>query len=251
VKNAFPTVTSDRFYLQMLALGFQSDIARLLTKLLLPDGYLPQGGPASNAAIDLFFYRTDCQIEQELAVLGARYTRFTDGLDGSFRRADRASQVAEIFERNLERIGLRVNLKKLAECGWQPVGAERVMCGVRTNSPKGTQLPREVIKRLVDDCDSLLRGARTVAPHTLTGLARKRRALQGSLNQGSQARIAPVRDLQRRLYQVDGLILVALRRVHIHCNRQWFTKGKDFDEAASLSEAWRFRKGTHISFAAA
>jgi hypothetical protein len=50
-------VIGDRFYLQLLALGFEREVARLVTKLLLPDGYIPQGGPASNAAIDLFFYR--------------------------------------------------------------------------------------------------------------------------------------------------------------------------------------------------
>ena len=50
VKDAFPSVKADRFYLEMLALGFHREIASLLTKLLLPDGYIPQGATTSNIA---------------------------------------------------------------------------------------------------------------------------------------------------------------------------------------------------------
>ena len=74
VSSAFPSVKSDRFYLQMLALGFQRETATVLTKLLLPDGYIPQGGPASNAAIDLYFYRIDCDIERELSIHAALHS---------------------------------------------------------------------------------------------------------------------------------------------------------------------------------
>jgi hypothetical protein len=56
VKDAFPSVKASRFYLEMLALGFDRETAELLTKLLLPDGYIPQGGTTSNVALDLFLF---------------------------------------------------------------------------------------------------------------------------------------------------------------------------------------------------
>lgn len=241
VKNAFPSVTADRFYLEMLALGFQSDVARLLTKVLLPDGYLPQGGPASNAALDLFFYRTDCRIESELAALATRYTRFTDGLDASFRHAGRMEAVATVIERNISRLGLTINLGKAEKNGWQPVGTERVMCGVRVNSPRGTQLPEATLRRIASECQSLIRGAQSVAAHTLSGLAQRRRKLQGWINQASQADVSPTREWQRHLKLADHMVLGALARVRVFPNREWYIKGREFDEATRLALTWRRR----------
>ncbi len=242
VKNAFPNVKASRFYLEMLALGFSREMASLLTKLLLPDGYIPQGGPASNAAIDLFFYRIDCDIEREISAFAARYTRFTDNLDASFRDPLYAEQIGLIIERNLARLGLSINSRKVQESGWQPVGRERTVCGVRVNSPKGTQLPRDVAKRLFDSCERLYRGARSVAPHTLPGLARRRRSLQGWLNQSSQADIAPIGDLQRRLHQADFVVLSELRKHRIFPNHEWYTRGKYFDEASDIAALWARRR---------
>jgi len=242
VKDCFPSVKADRFYLEMLALGFQPDVASLLTKLLLPDGYLPQGSPASNAALDLFFYRVDCDIQFELAEIAARYTRFTDGLDASFRRASSAGTVGALIERNLTRLGLTINSRKLEKCGWQPVGTERVMSGVCVNSPSGTQLPTVTIKKITTECEGLVRGARSVAAHTLVGLARRRRRLQGWLNQSSQADFSPVREWQRHVRSADHLILTRLAFAKVVSNREWYTKGRDFDQAADLAAAWRHRR---------
>jgi hypothetical protein len=242
VKDAFPSVQSDRFFLELRAIGLSGDTSRLLTKLLLPDGYIPQGGPASNAAMDLYFYRVDCEIERELALLRARYTRFTDGLDVSLKERHYANSVSLILERNLTRMGLAVNIKKLEKNGWQPIGTERVVCGVCVNSSRGTTLPRGVIVRLISECESLSRGARAVAPHTIVGLARRRRSLQGWLNQASQADCAPTGELQRRLHQADVHILQALRKYSIYPNREWYTKGSDFDEAYHLAGIWRERR---------
>jgi hypothetical protein len=140
-------------------------------------------------------------------------------------------------------LGLCVNLKKRDKNGWQPAETERVMCGVCVNSPAGTQLPKAVVARLVAGCESLYRGARSAAPHTLLGLARRRRSLQGWLNQASQADIAPIRDLQRRLHQVDHVIRHALSKWRIHPHREWYTKGAYFDEAADITKLWsRLRK---------
>jgi hypothetical protein len=138
----------------------------------------------------------------------------------------------------MERLGLRVNLKKRSENGWQPIDSERLMSGVCVNSPLGTQLPKAVCARLIKDVESLYRGARSAAPHTLVGLARRRRSLQGWLNQSRQADIAPIRDLQRRLHQVDHVIRHALAKCRISPYREWYTKGAYFDEAADLAMRW-------------
>ncbi len=238
VKNAFPNVKSDRFYLELLALGFNPEIARLLTKLLLPDGYLPQGGPASNAAIDLFFYRVDCDIAHELSVLRAKYTRFTDGLDVSFNEGSYQAAVAQVIEKNLNRLGLSINLKKLDDCGWQPQNKEQIVCGVRVNSCKGTQLPRSALKTLIAGCESLERGSRSVAPHTIVGLAKKRRSIQGWLNQAGQADLAPIRELQRRVRNADENVRRVLHKCGLHIWRCWYLKNQRIDVAASISTKW-------------
>lgn len=242
VKSAFPSVQSDRFFLQLLAHGFQNDMARLLTRLLLPDGCIPQGGPASNPAIDLFFYRIDCDIERELSVLGVTYTRFTDNLDTSFHDAADAPAVSATLEKHLSRLGLGVNQKKLEKDGWQPRGQEQVLCGVRVDLPGGTRLPSRTLSSLINGCDSLYRGALSVAPHTLAGLANHRQSVQGLLNQASQADFAPVREIQRRLKQIDFIIRASLRREGIFPSREWYTKGVTYDTPAEIAGIWQGRR---------
>jgi hypothetical protein len=242
VKDAFPSIKADRFYLQLLALGFSSIIAELLTKLLLPDGYLPQGSPASNAAIDLYFYRVDCEISEKLAGLGARYTRFTDGLDCSFEIENTRIEVEAIVHENLARLGLTVNQKKLESVGWQHVHAERVMSGVRVNSARGTNLPRATLKDLVREVDSLDRGSRTVAPHTIVGLARRRRSVQGWVNQASQADISPSIAIQNRLNVIDRRIRKKLHDSELYMYKTWYVKNKSADVAQSIASKWRERR---------
>jgi hypothetical protein len=242
VKNAFPSVESDRFYLQLLALGFESETARLLTKLLLPDGYIPQGGPASNAAMDLYFYRVDSALERKLSVLGGTYTRFTDNLDVSFSNPENATQIGDILDSELRRIGLTINQKKSEQCGYQPRGQEQVLCGVRVDSPRGTKLPRKLLARISAGCESLSRGATTIAPHTLPGLAKRRRSLQGLLNQASQADIAPRKSIQRQLRQVDFVVLHTLSRNGVFPKREWYTKGEWFNTPLEISRAWAVRR---------
>jgi hypothetical protein len=246
VKNAFPSVIGDRFYLQLLALGFEREVARLVTKLLLPDGYIPQGGPASNAAIDLFFYRIDCDISRELSVYGARYTRFTDNLDTSFPNAAHQSKVAAVIDSHLSRLGLCINTKKLDQNGWQPAGAEQILCGVRVDSAAGTQLPSVILADLRRNCDALYRGALSVAPHSLIGLASRRRSIQGWLNQAGQADIAPMRELQGRIRQVDFIVRAALKKNAIYPTCEWYVKGTHVDMAAELAGTWSRRRMPRI-----
>jgi hypothetical protein len=238
---------SDRFFLQLLALGFSSDISRLLTKLLLPDGYIPQGSPTSNAAIDLYFFRTDCVIENKLSMHGGRYTRFTDNLDTSFSNATRAPLISAILDAELTGLGLLINRKKEAENGWQPHGIEQIMCGVRIDSRRGTQLPSKVLQKLLQSAEALYHGARSAAPHTICGLARKRRSIQGWLNQASQADLAPVRVIQNRLRQTDFAIRNKLHGFRIFPRCEWYVKSNGVDVAVELAEIWRKRWRVAIS----
>jgi hypothetical protein len=249
VKDAFPSIRSDRFYFQLLALGYTAEVARLLTKLWLPFGELAQGGPCSNVAINLFFNRVDEDISTELAALGARYTRFSDGLDVSITCSAYQDEVVSILVKHMGRLGLEFNQDKATKTGWQPVGTERVISGVRTNSPRGTQLPRDVIRRATALASKLLKGARTVAPHTIVSLAARRRSLQGLLNQMAQATIAPRGDLKRKVNQIDAAISNALLRVGIRPHRMWFTKGKTFNEAKDLMALWKRRRAVLLAAA--
>jgi hypothetical protein len=149
-------------------------------------------------------------------------------------------------------MGLQINWTKADKNGWQPANVERVMSGVCVNSPLGTQLPSEVIAGLLRQCEKLLAGARSVAPHTLVGLAKRRRSVQGWINQASQADISPVGDLQPRLHQIDSVILSKLRGLSICLDRAWYTKDKWRDEANHIAAVWlrRRRHGSRLSIAA-
>jgi hypothetical protein len=178
---------------------------------------------------------------------GGRYTRFTDNLDTSFSNATRAPLISAILDAELTGLGLLINRKKEAENGWQPHGIEQIMCGVRIDSRRGTQLPSKVLQKLLQSAEALYHGARSAAPHTICGLARKRRSIQGWLNQASQADLAPVRVIQNRLRQTDFAIRNKLHGFRIFPRCEWYVKSNGVDVAVELAEIWRKRWRVAIS----
>ena len=238
VKDCFPSLTAARFEAELIELGFLHDVAYLLTGLLLYRGRLPQGSPASNAALNLFFYRTDEVIRRAAAAIGGRYTRYSDDLVISLIGNHAVKEAGILLETAITNCGLQVNIMKRDQEGIQLVHEERTVNGVVTNSPKCTRLPAAVVAKLVSQSKRLLISAKSASPGSLVTLARRRRRLEGAVNYASMAGRSPAPAMRRLLSLVDDSIRGRLRKAGVLTPDCWWLKNQYRDEADKLAQAW-------------
>ncbi|MDB5289822.1 MAG: RNA-directed polymerase [Phycisphaerales bacterium] len=240
VADCFPSTNPDRFERELIELGFAHDVAILLTRILLYRGRLPQGSPASNAALNLFLFRTDEHIRTESAKFSGRYTRYCDDLVISVPRRQDVVFAQDLMCNAIESLGFQVNAKKRIESGLQLVGmGERLVNGVVTNSDRYTRLPTADTDRIVLQCVHFSEGARSVCRRSILGLAQRRRRLHGLISYISQSDNSPLAEMRRLLHLGDSLILDRLRSnglaAHANC---WWLKNQFLDEPLRLAKSW-------------
>mgnify|MGYP000939206363 CR=1 FL=1 len=109
--NFFGTVQSDWVLDSLKKLGFGSDAAWLIARLVAYKGHLPQGAVTSPMASNIAFMDIDKQIEQLCAEHGITYTRYADDLtfSGDYEMKDFVlNDIANIIKSN----GYIINEKK-------------------------------------------------------------------------------------------------------------------------------------------
>jgi hypothetical protein len=229
-------LSAERFEAELVQLGFLHDIAHLLTALLLYRGRLPQGSPASNAALNLYFFRTDEEIRQAAAKFGGRYTRYTDDLVISVAETSSIAQAVALLEQSIADLGFAVNAAKIERV--RLLHEERTVNGVAINSPKWTRLPAKESQSLVNKCNQFVIAAKSVSPDTLIGLSIRRRRLEGCKNYCSMAGHSPAAALNRLLAFADASISQRLTNDGIRVISRWWQKNQHRDEAEILAARW-------------
>lgn len=115
VKDFFPSTQSRRVSDYFRAIGWNRDVARVLTRLCTENGGLPQGAPTSPRLSNLLNYRLDARLAGLAARYEARYSRYADDLTFSFARddADAVRTVIRCARSILRDDGYRMNRRKL------------------------------------------------------------------------------------------------------------------------------------------
>lgn len=80
IKDFFPSVGVDRVERVFLALGYGTEVARLLTRLCTFEGGLPQGAPTSPALSNAVLTELDASLQTFADTHGLKYTRYADDL---------------------------------------------------------------------------------------------------------------------------------------------------------------------------
>jgi hypothetical protein len=238
VSDCFPSVTPERFFAEMRALGFSADVAHLLESLMLLRGRLPQGSPASNAALNLFFCKTDEWLTAEAAKVGGRYTRYCDDLVISVSDPRHVEHVAELLEIALARLGLKHNESKKRSHGVQGLQVTRVVNGVKVNSPLCTQLTKSKLRRTHRKFSKFVRSAVSVNWRNLNKLAKRRRHLEGLYHWTRLFDRSPAKELNSLLAQADASVKTRLQSVGLTWRGTWWQKNKAYDAGKNIAQAW-------------
>jgi retron-type reverse transcriptase len=114
IKDFFRSTKSQRVRDMFLRLGWNREVATLLTKLCTYDGGLPQGAPTSPRLSNLVNLRLDTRLAAAAKKLAADYTRYADDLTFSFDDDDPLDprQMIRITKSVLEDFGYRLHTRK-------------------------------------------------------------------------------------------------------------------------------------------
>jgi hypothetical protein len=233
-KDCFPSVEPKRFFDELVVLGFRHDVAIVMTELLLYRSRLPQGSPASNAALNLFFYRTDEVVRKAVMVFGGRYTRYCDDLVVSISRSKDAAKVAAILDCAIASLGLRVNSEKRDRNGHQGLEVERHVNGIRVDEGV-TQLPSVMVADILDKARRYAISAGSCNLDALCTVARRRRTLDGLFHYARRVEDFPILELTTRLCSGDLSVVRNLGRYGVKMDaRNWWRKNQHIDAAATV-----------------
>jgi hypothetical protein len=167
VSDCYPSITPDMLFHQLRVLGFRPDVCNLLAMLLTVRGRVPQGSPSSGDALNLFLWMLDQTMASLCGRCGLRYTRVADDvvISGDNRNAGFAA--VELLEAKLEEMGLRVNIRKREESGFQPASARQRVHNIQVNDRRGTTIVPEQWEKATDVARGYVRGCRSAQPSTL------------------------------------------------------------------------------------
>ena len=249
VTKCFPSVQPQELQDRLRKLGFRSDVAEMLTLLFTFDGGVPQGSPTSTDAVNLLFWDADQRISSVCGQVGANYTRMVDDMIISVDDLSQAARLAALLEQEIRDHGLSVNRKKRDDHGQQIRGGRQRVHNLDADGSR-PRITRDTVGAVRRLAEGYARGARGVAPNSLEGLARKRRKVQGHVNQFGQLDRKHASHLKKLLRHGDKTVTRILQKQGLSgYHGQWWLKQKPkskrgqhlphFDEPKRLAEAWR------------
>lgn len=117
LEDFFPSVTASKVYGVFSSVGYNKDLAILLTNLCTYGGGLPQGAPTSPKLANLVCAKLDARIQGYAGPRGIVYTRYADDMTFSAHTASKIRKVKHFIGTIIDDEGFKINHKKTVLCG--------------------------------------------------------------------------------------------------------------------------------------
>lgn len=141
IKDFFPSLSSWRVYQKFLQIGYQENVAMLLTNICCLDRGLPQGAPTSALLSNILLLPFDSAAARFAGKKGIRYTRYAD--DMTFSGDFDETEIIAFVKKQLKRLGLKINSEKTR---LQTQGERQEVTGIVVN--KKVQLSKQKRKEI-------------------------------------------------------------------------------------------------------
>lgn len=139
----FPSITAPRVNDAFKRMGYNNEVATLLTLLTTLDGHLPQGAPTSPALSNIVASPLDYRLQRFARIAGLHYTRYADDLTFSGRAVTFGQQ--RLIQKIISESGFRINPDK--ERLFISPNTPRIITGISIGQ-KLLHLPRTTKRRL-------------------------------------------------------------------------------------------------------
>jgi hypothetical protein len=222
IQDCYPSITSDALKRRLLGLGFRSDTAWYLTRLMTHRDQIPQGSPTSGDALNLFLYDGDEKVAERFGGRGAATRSADDWVVTPRGGGMTEEEAARILETQIEEHGLRVSERKRAKSGLQKSNKLQLVHNIVVNSAGGTGINPEFTGRAIEAGVGYVRAARRVSAETLIQVAQLREKVHGWTYYCRQAHFGPARYVYRLLRTGDRLVSNRLFKAGVTRSRRWW-----------------------------
>ncbi len=241
VRNCFGTINRQRLFKAFRRLGASWPFAKFLASIMTVRDRIPQGGPLSNLAVNLFFLRQDQHLLRRAKDKGGRYGRLTDDLVVSAPSLEAASDMGEELDRAITERGLTVNKRKRDKRGFVGGDTAKELHSLRVSSRRGIAPKLEHKRKALARAEHYARRCACATPHDLIRLASLREGAVGWVYYMSQADFSPARHIAHMIMVADRRVLRMLKSKGLvpHKHKWWIKQ-----EAAHLQRLYAKRRTT-------
>lgn len=112
IKDFFPSIKSFQVFNIFRAIGYSSEVSKILTNLCIFEGELPQGSPCSPKLANLSCTRLDYRLQNYVGPKGVTYTRYADDLTFSSLNPQKLKRINYTIMKIIKSEKLNVNHEK-------------------------------------------------------------------------------------------------------------------------------------------
>lgn len=226
VTNCFGSVNPSMLMKAFRRLGASSEFARFLSDLMTVRGRIPQGGPLSNLALNLFFLRQDGHLHRFAQTKGGNYGRLTDDFAVSMATREKALKTGSELDRAIEGRGLKVNERKRDKRGLIAGDRGKELHSLKISSKRRISPKHDHKQKAVTAAEKYARKCACATPNDVARLSGLRKEVTGWMYYMQQADRSPARHLAHMVMVADSKVLRMLRGRGLATRNKWWTEAE-------------------------
>jgi hypothetical protein len=248
VKNCYPSITPEMLLCAFTKLGATGAFAKFLSSIMTVHGRIPQGGPLSSLALNLYMFRVDDHLYGRAKAKGGRYRRFADDFVISVNTYEKAVVLSGELDYRIRQKNLQINEKKREEKGFLAGDKLKDIHSLIVNSKRGLRPKKEHVQKGLELAIRYARSCCCATPSDLPFLADLRQRTTGMMYYLRQADFSPAPHIRRMLEHADRKVLWMLLRKGLQpYKNKWWVVHKTKNEPLRLLNLWERRKNLLIS----
>jgi len=223
IRECYPSISSQNLFRSFRHLGASSTFAKFLSAIMTVHNHIPQGGPPSSLALNLYFLRLDDHLYRKSQSQGGDYRRFADDFVISNNSRKKAIALESELDHSISHRGLQVNERKREKKGFLPGDQLKEIHSLVVNSRRGLKPKKEHIAKGLQLAEHYARCCTCAKPADLPFLAKLRQRTTGMMYYFRQADFSPARHIRNMLEHADKKVLRMLQRKGLrpHKNKWW------------------------------
>ncbi|NLX59555.1 MAG: hypothetical protein GXY74_10760 [Phycisphaerae bacterium] len=243
IEECYPSIGPQALANALKRLGASPSLAKFLSSIMTVDGQIPQGGPLSSLALNLFFYRQDEHLHRKARRVRGAYTRLADDLVASVGDTETGAAMGREFDSAISSRHLRVNASKRAKKGLLGGDKLKEIHSLIVNSRRGLRPKDEHVQKALRFLQNYCRRCRSATPADLESLAYLRRVVCGWMYYMRQAARSPARHMRKQIHLADARVTQMLKKHAIQAKKnKWWVLSSKRNEPRRLAAQWVWRE---------
>jgi len=239
IRHCYPSIMPEKLLCTFAKLGATPVFAKFLSSIMTVHGRIPQGGPLSSLAVNLYMVRTDDHLFRRTRAKSGRYGRLTDDFVVSVNTYEKAVALAKELDYRIHQKNLQINEKKREKRGLLAGDKLKDIHSLIVNSKRGLRPKKEHIEKGLELATRYARCCRCATPLDLPFLSDLRQRTTGMMYYLRQADFSPARHIRRMIEHADEKVKKMLLQKGLQpYKNKWWLVHRTRNEPQRLLNLW-------------